>query len=282
MWRGSDLMAYEPLLWKNREVERPRTFTIVDNPDGTKTLIPAEGNIAEQGTPIMATNMNRIENQLVVLDERTINMYSMTDGPKTKDYPIGHLNDLKETGLFSTVSPSIARGFPNNIGLTVLIHVYLGADGALVQDIRYINGGSSLQYFRTKTVSAGAWSQWFLIPFLGDDTKANRLQENLMTTPLLSGWTANYAIRYYKDAFGVVHVIGWISSGANTSIRAPGTKLFTLPVDYRPVNLANFSLSTRTTLTDSRTVDAYFYNGTLELDGTSLAVLLINISFRTY
>ncbi|CAK7070347.1 hypothetical protein [Tissierella sp.] len=54
-------MAYERTIWKNREVERPRTFTMQDNEDGTVTLIPAEGQIIEPGTPIIAANMNNIE-----------------------------------------------------------------------------------------------------------------------------------------------------------------------------------------------------------------------------
>lgn len=54
-------MPYEPTVWKNREVERPRTYTKVENPDGTITLIPQEGNIIEPGTPIIAENMNKIE-----------------------------------------------------------------------------------------------------------------------------------------------------------------------------------------------------------------------------
>lgn len=54
-------MAYERTVWKNREVERPRTFEKIENPDGTITLVPAEGNIIEPGTPIIAENMNNIE-----------------------------------------------------------------------------------------------------------------------------------------------------------------------------------------------------------------------------
>ncbi|MCF6461505.1 hypothetical protein [Clostridium sp. Cult3] len=54
-------MAYERTIWKNREVERPRTFKKIENPDGTITLVPAEGNIIEPGTPIIAQNMNNIE-----------------------------------------------------------------------------------------------------------------------------------------------------------------------------------------------------------------------------
>ena len=58
-------MAYVPTNWKNREVERPRTFTVIENSDGTITLVPAEGTVTEQGTPIVAVNMNKIEQGIV-------------------------------------------------------------------------------------------------------------------------------------------------------------------------------------------------------------------------
>jgi hypothetical protein len=58
-------MPYIPTEWKNREVERPRTYTKIENPDGTITLIPSEGNIIEPGTPIIADNMNKIEQGIV-------------------------------------------------------------------------------------------------------------------------------------------------------------------------------------------------------------------------
>ncbi len=54
-------MAYEKTIWRNREVENPRTFNLQNNSDGTVTLMPAEGTIIESGTPIIAANMNNIE-----------------------------------------------------------------------------------------------------------------------------------------------------------------------------------------------------------------------------
>lgn len=59
-------MAYEKTTWKDRAVERPRTFTIQNNPDGTITLIPAPGVIVEEGTTVNAVNMNKIENGIEV------------------------------------------------------------------------------------------------------------------------------------------------------------------------------------------------------------------------
>ena len=66
-------MVYTKTIWKNREVERPRTFRFQNNSDGTVTLIPAEGAIIEAGTPIIAINMNNIENAIEELyDVKTI------------------------------------------------------------------------------------------------------------------------------------------------------------------------------------------------------------------
>lgn len=54
-------MAYNPTDWRDRVVERPRTYSLQDNGDGTYTLLPMPGNIIEPGTPVNAGNMNKIE-----------------------------------------------------------------------------------------------------------------------------------------------------------------------------------------------------------------------------
>lgn len=54
-------MAYTPTNWKDRVVEKPRTYVITDNGDGTVTLTPAPGTVVQEGTPVNATNMNKIE-----------------------------------------------------------------------------------------------------------------------------------------------------------------------------------------------------------------------------
>ena len=67
-------MDYEKTVWKNREVEKPRTYTMQDNGDGTITLNPSEGTIIEQGTPIIATTMQNIEDGIEdIVKASTIN-----------------------------------------------------------------------------------------------------------------------------------------------------------------------------------------------------------------
>lgn len=58
-------MAYNKTLWKDRVVERPNTYRIVENTDGTITLYPATGQVIEKGTPVSATNLNKLENGIV-------------------------------------------------------------------------------------------------------------------------------------------------------------------------------------------------------------------------
>ena len=91
-------MAYKKTVWKNREVEKPRTFTKVDNPDGTITLTPAEGNIIEPGTPIIASNMNKIEDEIKVLDTDPSSIASPTSLGHVK---IGSGINMDSNGVIS-------------------------------------------------------------------------------------------------------------------------------------------------------------------------------------
>lgn len=69
-------------IWQDRVVEKPRTFNINNNPDGTVTLVPAPGTIIQQGTPVNAANLNGLEEDL---DAHEVdNMpHQFVDGSKT-------------------------------------------------------------------------------------------------------------------------------------------------------------------------------------------------------
>lgn len=73
-------MAYNPTTWENREVERPRTFRMVENQDGTVTLIPEEGEIYNEGTKVNAATMNNMEQGIVeALTEASNSVKSVND-----------------------------------------------------------------------------------------------------------------------------------------------------------------------------------------------------------
>jgi hypothetical protein len=54
-------MAYDKKIWEDRTVERPLTYILQSNGDGTTTLIPSEGSIIATGTPLTAANLNHME-----------------------------------------------------------------------------------------------------------------------------------------------------------------------------------------------------------------------------
>ena len=67
-------MAYEHTVWRDHIVARPRTYTMVQNEDGTVTLTPAYGAVSQQGTPVNAANLNKLEEAAGDLDERMTTM----------------------------------------------------------------------------------------------------------------------------------------------------------------------------------------------------------------
>lgn len=62
-------MAYEKTVWKDHVVERPKTYRMVENADGTVTLVPVTGQVIQQGTALNAENLNHIEDALAEHDE---------------------------------------------------------------------------------------------------------------------------------------------------------------------------------------------------------------------
>lgn len=72
------------------------------------------------------------------------------------------------------------------------------------------------------------------------DANGGIFVESVIATTLENGWVnygSGYANSgYYKDSFGIVHLVGVIKSGTITN----GTSLLTLPVGYRPAAIQEF------------------------------------------
>lgn len=92
-------MAYEPTNWENREVERPRTYIMTDNADGTITLTPSEGSVFVAGTPLDAVNLNKMETQIAANDANKASKAGDTfTGPVTGTV-INATTALQEAGV---------------------------------------------------------------------------------------------------------------------------------------------------------------------------------------
>ncbi|MBR3742377.1 MAG: hypothetical protein IKN04_18295 [Clostridia bacterium] len=103
-------MAYEPILWQDHVVERPHTYTHVNNPDGSETYTPAPGEIIRQGTPQSATNFGHMD--FGILDEHIAS--SLTEIARRQDeWRIVELEKatIQETGI---VTRQNTVGFPFN------------------------------------------------------------------------------------------------------------------------------------------------------------------------
>ncbi|MBU3208679.1 hypothetical protein KPL28_03385 [Clostridium algidicarnis] len=117
-------MAYIKTTWKNKIVERPRTFRQQQNADGTVTLIPSEGAVIETGTPINAQNMNKIEDALGSTDRK------IDDFIATKGKPNG-LAGLDPNGLLSPIVGELKQS------ILPLGNKYLELNGQEVLKISY-------------------------------------------------------------------------------------------------------------------------------------------------
>ncbi len=91
-------MAYEKTVWKDHVVERPKTYRMVENADGTVTLVPVTGQVIQQGTALNAENLNHIEDALAEHDETLGKRLPIEGGTMEGGIGMGGnaLNDLKE------------------------------------------------------------------------------------------------------------------------------------------------------------------------------------------
>lgn len=53
------MAEYKAITWKNQLVDRPGTYELIENPDGTVTMKPAYQEI--EGTPLDAQNLQRMD-----------------------------------------------------------------------------------------------------------------------------------------------------------------------------------------------------------------------------
>ncbi len=100
-------MAYIKNNWKNQNVERPKTYELSNNEDGTVTLIESFGNVIELGTPVNAENMNRIE--------KGIEMCELTKYDPNTTYNKGEWVTGEVGGIKSIYSSKIENNFGNPI-----------------------------------------------------------------------------------------------------------------------------------------------------------------------
>lgn len=90
-------MTYIKNTWKDQEVERPRTYQMTNNADGSVTLIDDFGIVTELGTPVNADYMNHIEDGIEDHETRITSL----EGKKT-DLDLINQSKAMKTGNVSS------------------------------------------------------------------------------------------------------------------------------------------------------------------------------------
>lgn len=109
-------MAYVKTNWKDRVVERPNTYTMTDNGNGTVTLTPVPGQIIERGTPLNAENLNKIEDAIVETNTQLSQVKNSHLNYSVKDFGAvgdGETDDTRALQLaFDTLQTGDSLFFP--------------------------------------------------------------------------------------------------------------------------------------------------------------------------
>lgn len=82
------------------------------------------------------------------------------------------------------------------------------------------------------------WAGSKILPNFDNNTvleiKANKQQEDWIFASVTAPWANIVPVKFYKDEFGVVHVVGVVRSPNETTEHTAVT-IFNLPVEYRPI-----------------------------------------------
>lgn len=97
-------MAYVKNIWVDQDVERPKTYEVTNNQDGSITLTDSFGLVTELGTPVNETNMNHIEDGI---EGCAIRKHNLTETFNLGEWVLGGSGDDK--GIYKSL-------IANNVG----------------------------------------------------------------------------------------------------------------------------------------------------------------------
>ena len=149
-------MAYVKNIWVDQDVERPNTYEVTTNQDGSITLTDSFGLVTELGTPVNETNMNHIEEGI---DGCAIRKHNLTETFVLGEWVKGGSGD--DEGLYKSLVANnvgnaitddtkwekISMGASRNIGEIVQSTVPLADAGLHLLDGALIDGSGSYSEF---------------------------------------------------------------------------------------------------------------------------------------
>jgi hypothetical protein len=135
-------MAYTKNTWVDQDVERPKTYEVTNNQDGSITLTDSFGLVTELGTPVNATNMNHIEDGILDCYNDLVN--------KSGDTMTGDLLLDEGAGYKCNVSlPSSTPSTNTYISAYEILNDNVGVGGFYAG---YLTNGSTISRIQHKRV----------------------------------------------------------------------------------------------------------------------------------
>lgn len=196
-------MAYTKQTWTDRKVEKPLTFLMTTNADGSITLAPYPGVIEQEGSQLSASRFNHIEDGIA----NSVN--------KAGDTMTGRLN-ITNKGEFAGVSKTRTVD-----GIDYVATLGVGADASASLELHDasktlgridINKDGKIKNFKTGKYLA-------------------EIDLSFQDLSLASGITVGSIAKQakYKKTGNIVSVIGDIAG-----VKKGNTVVATLPEGYRP------------------------------------------------
>ncbi|WEG14011.1 pyocin knob domain-containing protein [Pullulanibacillus sp. KACC 23026] len=146
-------MTYAKTTWQDRVVQNPNTYTMVQNSDGTITLIPAEGTITQSGTPITADKLNNLETQY----DQAVSWSQGYGLGLVTSFQSSDLNNARNNGWYQCTPDT--QNTPPNSGSYGVVRVDSRTTDRLSQTYYNVNGGSIVQIW-TRFLGSTGWSAW--------------------------------------------------------------------------------------------------------------------------
>ena len=241
-------MAYVKNIWVDQDVERPKTYEVTNNQDGSITLTDSFGLVTELGTPVNAVNMNHIEDGIANCAD--IDLINLSDnGEKHFLGKKQFTNCILETpnGVLELIS---GNSIKVKAGVKVLFSKGRNADGSL-NNVEYTlpedfivsmtNTGTADGYIVMNEIlysgELPAYYWWDRGIFIQEEEPTNL--DNLLPStaiawfkPSENVWRilAQYSTQPYTwDIQSSIVLLGYVYRNGTTTVQNV--------VNYQPVNL---------------------------------------------
>lgn len=217
-------MSYVKTVWKDRLVEKPMTFKVSSNLDGTVTLERVEGNVTEEGTSINAANMNKIENAIgdvnIDLTNHIIDMIKHVTSAERNTWNAKAGTSVATTstnGLLSSTDKTKLDGIAS--GATNYVHPATHPASIIVQDSlnRFITDAQLTKLDNTNKASG-------YVPYTGGYSGTVNLgfTPDIVITVALPGISINIGNTKFADSGTIITTIvtngfDWRMSGSGQS-----------------------------------------------------------------